>query len=1285
MKDPLAALEARLDDFRSTGVETVINDPEAVREAAATLRLANARVLHSGDWSDPVVAVFALYWQRLAAHEHDPACVDEPDVLVSKALLALVYWIAPDSAPAALCEAAQDSGVWTDAANAGVVFVDHAVELAQYDEDHTCDEAFEASILLYAVATGQLDQSSGRFAALLRTLRGLRYLRYQRTCLPADLDEAVRTSRQVLAALPDDDAERHNDLSLHAFTLLLSFGNTGEDAELEEAIDTLRSTIALSVDQTAHRSDLASALLVREARAGDPADLNEAIVHLRTAVDGAADSGRAVETVTLAEALQMQYLRTGDEESLEGAIARYEQATQLLDANDPQRMDVETALASARTVRAALGPYRPQRQRTFRSGFLPRFVRDRLQGEERPVAPTPDYVTLQRQGGGLLREAQRSGSVETTNQAIAVLRRACSVQPAGHPHRAAYLSNVGSALRMRFEYQNRIPDLEQAIWLFQQAVDVGNTQGSVNPGILISLGDAMVTAVRRGAIGGDLDEAVTILRRAMDSPGSEAERSPRRLALGHALRVRYEKRGAAGDLDEATSLLVDAPRYAAEDDPLTARYWSNLALAMILRFRVLGDEDNIDLAVSASQASVEKTPADHPDRAVYLANLGIALRARFDHCREPDDLELAVAALGAAVDGVHNQAHYLETRSLLGVALHTRFQNSHDRADIDKAVAIQQTTAHQMGAVEHEGWGWCAIRLAAALSTRFNAYADESDLRAAGQWWLAAARGDLIPPVERTTAATASARAAVRVGDHETARAAADILVELLPLVAWQGISHQDREIGQVRVTGAASAAAAAAIATGQLERAVAIVEYGRGTLWPQNGSDDEDMDLLRSVDQALAEQLTDVRAALESHGRAFEGAYVPPDPLMATARELDALLTKARRLEGFRDFLTPQLPAFAELRKAASDGPVVIINLSVRCDALVVDRNTVRLIPLQGLTQSGCEKRISTFVTALAAVELSPDASGPEWRSARVTVRETLHWAWTAIAGPVLDALDIVDQPDVPRRLWWCPTGVLTMLPLHAAGDHDADSPPNLSVLDRVVSSYTPTLRALIWARESRSAPDVPRRMLIVSMPTTPGKRRLRNAARETADLIRRFPGSQHTHLTGPDATKAKVLDELPRHAYAHFACHGGELLITEAEPGGALLLHLTPTGGLHLYDGKLSVADITHQTLPHMQLAVLSACKTAFGSLELLDEAIHPATALQHAGCRHVIASLWSVSEHATPEFVGRVYDTLNAADGELDVADTAVAVHRATLHMRHTYGAEPLVWTPYVHIGP
>ena len=52
----------------------------------------------------------------------------------------------------------------------------------------------------------------------------------------------------------------------------------------------------------------------------------------------------------------------------------------------------------------------------------------------------------------------------------------------------------------------------------------------------------------------------------------------------------------------------------------------------------------------------------------------------------------------------------------------------------------------------------------------------------------------------------------------------------------------------------------------------------------------------------------------------------------------------------------------------------------------------------------------------------------------------DVLDWLWDVIAGPVLTALGHTGPPgpgDPWPRVWWCPTGPLTVLPIHAAGRH--------------------------------------------------------------------------------------------------------------------------------------------------------------------------------------------------------------------------------------------------------
>lgn len=97
------------------------------------------------------------------------------------------------------------------------------------------------------------------------------------------------------------------------------------------------------------------------------------------------------------------------------------------------------------------------------------------------------------------------------------------------------------------------------------------------------------------------------------------------------------------------------------------------------------------------------------------------------------------------------------------------------------------------------------------------------------------------------------------------------------------------------------------------------------------------------------------------------------------------------------------------------------------------------------------------------------------------------LEWLWDHITGPILSHLGYcASHPAAWPRVWWCPTGPLTLLPLHAAGHHGTGD----AVYDRVVSSYTTTLRAHARACAAEPAPPEREGMLIVSVPNTPRQR---------------------------------------------------------------------------------------------------------------------------------------------------------------------------------------------------
>lgn len=230
-----------------------------------------------------------------------------------------------------------------------------------------------------------------------------------------------------------------------------------------------------------------------------------------------------------------------------------------------------------------------------------------------------------------------------------------------------------------------------------------------------------------------------------------------------------------------------------------------------------------------------------------------------------------------------------------------------------------------------------------------------------------------------------------------------------------------------------------------------------------------------------------------------------------------------------------------------------------------------------------------------------------------------------------------------------------------------DSWNRPGASVLDRVVSSNTPTLRALL---HSRSQPVAERRgALAVAMPSTPGQAPLPRTAQEATVFVERMSGSSPV---GEEATRAAVLAGLPKVSIAHFACHAGD------EPGEA-------TGGhLHLHDGTLYLSDVAALDLQGADLVYLSACGTARGPDRLTDEAIHTASAFQLAGYGQAVGTLWEIGDgfaaSVAPDFYGRL-----SAEAEPGARlPAAVALHHTTRGIRAALPHLPSAWASLVHAG-
>ena len=1072
---------------------------------------------------------------------------------------------------------------------------------------------------------------------------------YHQNGRPEALNAAVTAFQDAVAVTAPGDPNLAALLSSLGTCQRARFEEVGDGADLDAAIEAGQQAVDLTPSGDPHLapilSSLGGSLATRFRRAGDDADLDAAIEAGQRAADltPAGDPDLPGILSNLGATLHSRFGRTGDVADLDAAIEAGRQAVDLTPAGDPDLAGILSNLGLA--LRSRFG-------RAGDDADLDAAIEAGQRAADLTPAGDPDLAGILSNLGATLRiRFGRSGDTVDLDAAIEAGRQAADLIPPGHLYLAAVLSDLGNSLATRFGRSGDAADLDAAIDAGRQAVDLIPPGHQALDEILSDLASSLHARFRLSGDAADLDAAIDIGRRAADIPlPGDPNLAGVLSALGVCLLARFERSGDPADLDAA----VDVSRRAADLVPPghqnLAGILSNLGAALHSRFGQAGDAADLDAAVDVGWQAADLIPHGHPDRAAILSGLGVSLRARFEQAGNLRDLDAAVNAARQAADLIpHGHPERAGILSGLGVSLRARFRQAGNLADLDAAI---------------ECW-----RQASAMPTA-------------------------IPSV-RITAATGWGAAAADAKRASDAAEGFAVAVELLPAVAWHGLNRATREGQLAEWAGLACDAAASAILDDRPGLAVELLEQGRSVLWTQALKLRSDLSRLSEKAPGLAERLDSIRAILDSpvpevtrfpSGRATDSSPAPggdrsqhdvAELRRRMAREWDEVLAQVRAIDGFEHFLAA-VP-YQELKAAASSGPVVIVNVSrYGCHALIVDADSEqpRVVNLPDLTLRTAVDHAYEMLQALAG-DADPQRAFLNRENDRHAVLDVLDWLWDVIAEPVLTTLGHTSTREIGSpwpRVWWCPTGPLVVLPIHAAGYHPrlnaAVSDSARCLPDRMISSYTPTLAALARALQPASPTQV--RQLTVGMPDTPGLPPLPAVPYELKVLASHFPpGTDHLQLTGPQATRANAMTAIGTHSWIHLACHASQ---QHSDPASS---------GFALRDGTLTISDLAAQPTQHRDLAFLSACQTAAGSVRHLDEAIHLAAAMQFLGYRHVIATMWTIADSPAPHVASMFYTTLKR-DGQPDQGRTAEALHHAVRSLRQAHPANPVVWAPYIHIG-
>lgn len=434
---------------------------------------------------------------------------------------------------------------------------------------------------------------------------------------------------------------------------------------------------------------------------------------------------------------------------------------------------------------------------------------------------------------------------------------------------------------------------------------------------------------------------------------------------------------------------------------------------------------------------------------------------------------------------------------------------------------------------------------------------------------------------------------------------------------------------------------------------------------------------------EELASRYRDLRKRMDQTAQPDDYFKDQPQDKFLLESKMNDLVAEIRQQDGFKDFLLPPLET-SKLQSYGAYGPVVMLVAQAPTGyALVTSTDLIFVIPLKGYTRKTCQRHFKLLRQALDLACYREDRA----RAADL-LYQVLTWLWESAAEPVLNRLGFVgswDPSEGPPHLWWITCGWVNRLPLHAAGDHlrrlRTDEP--CTVMDRVISSYSATLKALMYSRtrmeelvKQSSTTTEPPTALLAAMEETVDRPKLDDAVREVKRVQPILEPQFHIRsFTNPPPTRKDIVTNLRKCTIAHLACHG------EADASDPLrsVILLQDWG-----PKPLRVGFIMRMDMENCQLAYLSACETAVNKdEELAEEGLHISGAFQMAGVLNMVATSWEINDQEAVVVAEGFYARLRDEGGKIDVGRAAGALRGVLVEMRDA-GVSPLVWGSYVHFG-
>jgi tetratricopeptide (TPR) repeat protein len=1030
-----------------------------------------------------------------------------------------------------------------------------------------------------------------------------------------------------------------------ADSLVENFEQSSDLVPLNEAIRILTEAINAAPHDHCYLdtmlSTLRSCLIDRYTETEELADYEDAIVILKSTlhIDANNDKTQSRAMYTLAVCLGRRYEITQALDSLEGAIKFSKKAIELaIEHGDKRRFSAQLGALLGEKYRrtGAIVDLEEAIQ-------LTRTAADETRGN---LNKAPILNTL----GHLLNARFRStDSIADLHEAVEVTREVAS----GTPIRPTYLDSLCTHLHDLFLRTGTIAHLEEAIRAQRAAISRAEQDDPERSRYLHLLGHSLYLRYSEIEVESDLEEAIQLLQEAVDkAPQDSPHKATYLTKISKCLGARHERTGARTDLNKALRVAHAALAAAPKCHPERARVLEELGHRLSDLHVVTGAVDELQKAIDFTKEAVDITSGG-PRHANALNGLGLHLAERYKKTGEPLDIEEAVRLTRIAVDLApkgQNRPQYMKNIALY---LRDRYEKTQQITNLNEAILAAEAAVEETPN-DHPDYAEVVGTLGTILEERYSRTKATPDLQRAIMCHQSALRQANAQVRTRIEGGTDVLRCCALVSDWQQAYEAVLVVVGLVPTLSLRSLKNSDKQHVLSWAAGLASDAAATALnAAKEPYAALDLLEQSRGLLATSLEEMRTDILSLREKHLDLAEEFARLQGELNLQASRDEAPYnshknghVPPLQVHTsqpyqTDKAFDELLANIRSRPDFASFLLP--PSKEKMMGAASNGgPIIVINVSkYRSDAILVERDQIRALALPDLRSHD-----------VANKTLSGNLGAPH----------VLAWLWDVIAKPVLGALGYTSCPPAKSwpRVWWIPIGPLSRFPLHAAGRHGQG--PGEAVIDRVMSSYSSSINALIRGRQrplrSELSPSIPPRALLVAMQKTPGYAPLRFADAEV-EVLRDICKAIPADFVDPGQLRDDIIAQLPECCIFHFAGHG---CTNSADPSQSHLL---------VYDGKITVAALLEMNLRKRPpfLAYLSACGTGrVRNDDFLDESIHLISACQLAGFRHVIGTLWEVNDELCTEMARLTYEGIR--DGGMTDGSVCLGLHNASRELRNSW---------------